>query len=105
MIPRELRFALRSLGKAPGFTAGAIVMLALGMTLCTTALVVVKAYLLSGMPYPAAERLFWIRYAAPGQPGPREMERLDWASLNDVLEHPVAWDLDMFYLLGGPGAE
>jgi putative ABC transport system permease protein len=105
MILRELRFAIRGLGKAPGFTAGTIVMLALGMTLCTTALVVVKAYLLSGMPYPAADRLFWIRYAVPGQQGPRDMEKLDWTSLNDVLEHPVAWDLDMFYLLGGSGAE
>jgi putative ABC transport system permease protein len=28
------------------------------------------------------------------------METLDWASLNDVIEHPVAWDLDVFYMLG-----
>ncbi len=105
MIPRELRFALRSLLQARGFTVGVIAVLALGLTLCTTAMVVVKAYLLSGMPYPAAERLYWIRYAAPGQPGPSEMEKLDWTSLDDVLEHPVAWDLDMFYLLGGQGAE
>ncbi len=105
MIPRELRFALRSLLQARGFTVGVIAVLALGLTLCTTAMVVVKAYLLSGMPYPAAERLYWIRYAAPGQPGPSEMEKLDWTSLDDVLEHPVAWDLDMFYLLGGPGPE
>ena len=66
------------------------------MTLCTTAMVVMKAYLLQGLPYPGAERLHAVRYAARGQAEPRQMEGLDWASLNDVIEHPVAWDLDVF---------
>lgn len=75
------------------------------MTLCTTAMVVVGAYLLNDLPYPAADRLYWIRYGAPGQPQPRGMEKLDWASLDDVIEHPLAWDLDVFYLLGGEHVE
>ena len=101
----DLRLAVRSLLKAPGFTAGAVLTLALGMTLCTAAMVAVNAYLLGGLPYPAAERLFGIRYAAPGQDQPQNMEQLDWASLEDTIEHPVAWDLDMFYVLGGEHAE
>lgn len=105
MLPRELRFAVRSLLQARGFTFSVVAVLALGLTLCTTAMVVVKAYLLSGMPYPAAERLYWIRYAAPGQQFPEDLETLDWTSLDDVLEYQVAWDLDMFYLLGVEGAE
>ena len=104
-MARELRFAIRGLIRARGFTALAVLTLAVGMTLCTTAAVAIKAYLLTGLPYPAAGRLYWIRYAPPNQELPRTMEKLDWSSLSDVIEHPVAWDLDMFYLLGGEYAE
>lgn len=104
-LVRDLRFAIRSLLRSRGFAATAIFTLALGMTLCTTAVVVVKAYLLTGLPYPGADRLYWVRYAAPDQDMPRGMEQLDWTSLSDVFEYPVAWDLDMFYLLGGEYAE
>ena len=101
----EFRTAIRSLRKARGFTVAAILTLGLGMSLSTIAMVLVNAYLLNGLPYPEAERLFWVRYAPPGQQGPREMAALDWRSLDDVLEQQVAWDLDMFYLLGGDYAE
>ena len=101
----DLRHAVRSLAQARGFTATAILTLGLGLTLSTTAMVVVNAYLFSDLPYPAADRLHTIRYGVPGQPQPRNMAALDWRSLDDVLEHPVAWDLDAFYLLGGENAD
>ena len=101
----DLRPSLRALLKTPGFTAAAVATLALGMTLCTLTMAVLNAYLLNDLPYPAADRLVWIRYGAPGGDQPRDLERLDWASLDDVLEHPIAWDLDAFYLLGGTHAE
>ena len=104
-ILSDLRHAMRSLMQARGFTATAVLTLALGLALCTVALVVVNAYLLSDLPYPAADRLYTIRYGGPGQDQPRNMETLDWRSLDDVVEHPVAWDLDAFYLLGGENAE
>ena len=102
---RDLRVAGRSLVKAPGFAGTAIVTLALGMALCTTAVGVMKAYLLEGLPYPEADRLYSVQYGGPGRPEPRGMEALDWTSLRDVVEHPVAWDLDAFYLVGGDHAE
>jgi putative ABC transport system permease protein len=102
---KELRLAVRSLSNDPGFATAAIVTLGLALTLCTTVLVVVKAYLHTQLPYPSAARLYSVRYNAPGQDEPREMEQLDWASLDDVIEERVAWDLDMFYLLGGDNAE
>lgn len=101
----DLRLAVRSLLKDRSFTASAVLTLGLGLTLCTTAMLVVNAYVLTDLPYPAADRLHWVRYAAPGADVPREMEKLDWASLDDVVEHRVAWDLDVFYLLGGAQAE
>ena len=104
-ILADLRLAVRSLTHARGFTATAILTLGLGLTLCASAMVVVRAYLFSDLPYPAADRLYTIRYAPPGQAQPEDMEALDWSSLNDVIEHPVAWDLDAFYLLGGENAE
>ena len=33
------------------------------------------------------------------------MAALDWRSLDDVIEHPIAWDLDAFYMLGGEHVE
>jgi len=99
------RLAARSLIAARGFTVTAVVTLALGMTLSTAATVVLGAYLLNSLPYPEAERLYWIRYGVPGQESPRDMAALDWTSLDDVIEHPIAWDLDAFYMLGGDHVE
>ncbi len=75
------------------------------MTLSAAALIVVNAYLVRTLPYPSAQRLYNVRYAAPGASQPRGMEALDWAALGDAIEHTIAWDLDMFYLLGGDHAE
>lgn len=104
-LAADLRHAVRSLIHAWGFTTSVVLTLGLGLTLCTVAMVVVNAYLFSSLPYPAAERLYTVRYAEPGQDHPRRMEALDWTSLGDIIEHPVAWDLDAFYLLGGENAE
>jgi hypothetical protein len=99
------RLAARSIVAVKGFAATVVVTLGLGLTLCTTAIVVLSSYLLNELPYPEADRLYWIRYGTPGQASPRDMEELDWTSVNDVIEHPVAWDLDVFYMLGGDNVE
>ena len=95
-----LRVTIKTLWQARSFTVLAVSTLALGMTLCLTVLSVANAYVIRGLPYPAADRLYRVDYAAPGQNPPRGLEALDWASLHDIVEHPVAWDLDVFYLLG-----
>jgi putative ABC transport system permease protein len=96
----DLRSAVRSLRRARGFTGVAILTLGLALTLCLTVLRIVNAYLVHTLPYPGADRLYSVRYAPAGQPEPARLEALDWHSLSDVIEHPIAWDLDMFYLLG-----
>jgi putative ABC transport system permease protein len=101
----DLRIALRTLIKARGFSGAAVLSLGLGITLCTLVLASVNAYLVRGLPYPGAERLNSVRYAPPGGDTPDDLERLDWPSLADVIEHPIAWDLDMFYLVGGSHPE
>jgi putative ABC transport system permease protein len=101
----DLRLAVRSTLKARGFAAATILTLALGITLCLVSVIVTRAYLLRDLPYPAADRLYSVQYGAPGQMPPRDMEQLDWGALDGAIEHAVAWDLDVFYLLGGEHAE
>ena len=101
----DLRLAIRTLRRTPAFTTTAIVTLGVAMTLSTTVMTVVTAYLWRDLPYPGSPRLYSVRYNAPGHDEPANMERLDWASVSDVVDQPIAWDLDMFYVLGQGNAE
>jgi putative ABC transport system permease protein len=104
MVLTSLRAAVRSLGASRGFTAVAVGTLGVGLALAITVAVVVNAYLVRALPYPAADRLYRLDYAEPGQNWPDRLERLDWRATDDVVEHLISWDLDVFYLLGAPGA-
>jgi predicted permease len=101
----DLRVVVRTLSRTPGFALAAIGTLGLGMATTIAALLLVKGYLLTALPYPAADRLYDVRYATAGQQTPADMETLDWTSLSDVAEQQMAWDLDAFYLIGGEQAE
>jgi putative ABC transport system permease protein len=97
----DIRSAIRSLTHARGFTGTVVATLGAGLALSIVVLTIVNAYLVRALPYPAADRLYSVQYSQPGGRDPRGMESLDWASLSDIVEHPIAWDLDAFYLLGG----
>ena len=96
----DIRAAIRALVSARAFTAVAVLTLSAGLALAGTIVAVVNAYALRALPYPSANRLYRVDYAPPGQPGPRGMEQLDWPALSDVVDLAIAWDLDVFYLLG-----
>jgi ABC-type lipoprotein release transport system permease subunit len=85
-ISTDVRFAIRGLRRTPGFTATIVASLALAIALLTTSFSVVNAYLLRSMPFPAADRLFHVWHAPPGQQEPSGISTLDWSTLSDVVE-------------------
>jgi putative ABC transport system permease protein len=95
----DVRAAARSLHAARGFTFTAVFTMAAGLALATAILAVLNAYMLRGLPYPDADRLYRVDYGP--FPWPEGMDALDWSSLDDIVELPIAWDLDGFHLLGG----
>jgi predicted permease len=67
-ILQDLRYALRQLIKAPGFTATAVISLALGIGATTAVFSVIYAALINPYPYPSADRIVRIRLHRESDP-------------------------------------
>ena len=80
---QDLRYAVRTLRKSPGFTAVAVLILALGVGANTAIFSLVSAVLLRPLPFAEAERLvvLWQDFTSVGGPArmnPTAATYVDW---------------------------
>ncbi|MCI0486570.1 MAG: ABC transporter permease [Blastocatellia bacterium] len=89
---QDLRYAARILLKRPGFTAVAVLTLALGIGANTTIFSVINAVLLRPLPYPDAERLIAVleQHASQPQRSVSPPNYFDWRDHNQVFEAVAA---------------
>ena len=97
MFLQDLRFAFRMLRKCPGFTAVAVLTLALGIGANAAIFSVVYAVLLKSLPYPQADRLVMVYedVRLPNYQNDRNEVSpgnfSDWTKQNTVFENVAAY--------------
>jgi putative ABC transport system permease protein len=98
-IFHDLRYALRQLRKSPGFTAVAVVTLALGIGATTAIYTVLYATFLAPMPYPDSEQLVMVWSKLNGERTiVSAADFLDWKRQSNVFQDLAAWNDGMFNL-------
>ena len=108
-IWQDLRYGARALRNNPGFTAIAVVTLALGIGANTAIFSVVNSVLLRPLPYPAPDRLVMVLgislQAAQDKSPLCEADFLDWKSQNQVFQNLAGFSTNRFNYTGGETPE
>lgn len=87
-VLRDLRFGVRQLSKAPGFSTVAVVTLALGIGASSAIFSVVNSVLLRPLPFPEPDSLVRVHEVVPqyGRFSVAPATFLDWSAQNTVFE-------------------
>ncbi len=104
---QTLRYSIRNLLKAPGFTAVALLTLALGIGANTAMFSVVRAVLLAGLPYPHPDRIvqLWEQRKDGGTIQASGLNARDWQTMNRSLQSLAYYSPDVQNLAGGSEPE
>jgi putative ABC transport system permease protein len=104
---QDLRYGIRMLLKHKGFTAVAVLTLALGIGANTAMFSVLNTYLFRALPYPASERLVRVFRTSPhSQSWPWSAANFaDQRAKNNVFEHMAAFNGISPNLVEGDSAE
>ena len=104
---QDLRFALRTLRKSPGFSAVAVIVLALGIGANTAIFSVVNAVLLQPLPFRDSDRLVRLWHTPPKNAFPgmttfavSAANFVDWQRLNHVFEPMTIYEYRGFNRTG-----
>jgi len=106
-LGQDIRYAVRNLGKTPGFAAIAVLTLALGIGASTAIFSVIDNILMEPFPYPDAQRYYsvFIHDSERSEPGGRPVfigpEFLDYVEQNHAFDRAIGNDrTDMLYRSG-----
>jgi predicted permease len=99
---QDIRFGLRMLAKNPGFTAVAVLTVALGIGSNTAIFTVVNSVLLQPLPYPHPEQLFLIQLGTPGRGfgALTDVEYVEYEKQSRAFEHLAAFSAGIANLTG-----
>ena len=104
-LGQDLRYAVRSLRKSPGFTAIALLTLALGIGANTAIFSVVRGVLLEPLPFHDADRIVRLWHAHRGDAVDKgaisEPDFLDWREQSTMAESMGGY----FFMDGGTGMD
>ena len=92
---KDVRFSLRMLLKNPGFTAVAVISLALGIGANTAIFSIINSFLLAPLPVTAPDRLVGIFTTDKKNPGPLPMSHFnfqDYRDKTDVFDGVLAYN-------------
>jgi putative ABC transport system permease protein len=104
-LAQDIRYGLRTLRKAPGFTAVAIITLALGIGANTAIFSYVNAWVIKPLPYPQVDRLM-LFIAHDSKKGwsyrgiSSDADFFDYQSQNTTFESLVPYSSEYFNLTG-----
>jgi len=106
-VAQDLRFAIRQLGKNPGFTFPAVLVLALGLSASVAIFAFVDAALIKPLPYQNPGRLVGVYESIPSCPlcNLSYLDYLDWKKLNKVFNSLDVYNRVGFIVSAPAGAE